>query len=486
MKVCVLQPDYSQSTLDYKNIDQPRDLSHLLPENQLDHIFLQKTIIYRQLKELKKQRYDIFVNLCEGYRDWDVSSIHDVTTALEELNLPYTGPTSTLYDLPKELMKYVAYCQGVGTPAFVIAESLADVDKACDDLKFPLFVRPTATGDSLLTDKQFYVTTKQELLSKAADIIANFDRVMIEEYVDGREFTVLVVANPDDARSPIVYRPIEFVFSEKESFKTYDLKIRQHHSGRYIPCSDNQLDLRLRDVAKELFLGFETTVGYARLDCRVNEKGEIFFLEINFPCSVFSPEGSEDAVDYILKFDDGGHGAFLQHIITEGIARYQRQQKKYKMWGSPICGYGIYAAKDLKTGEIVIQKEEKALKIVTRSYVQSHWSATEQEVFQRYAYPLSEEIFMLWDSNPTEWAPINHSCDPNTAFQGLNIYAIRDIAVGEELTFDYSTMYNENMLEFQCQCHSPKCRKIIRGVPLNSVTLHEQKLNKSNLLDNIS
>jgi hypothetical protein len=135
----------------------------------------------------------------------------------------------------------------------------------------------------------------------------------------------------------------------------------------------------------------------------------------------------------------------------------------------------------LKAGEIVLQKEEKALKIVTRSYVQSHWSATEQEVFQRYAYPLSEEIFMLWDSNPTQWAPINHSCDPNTAFQGLNIYAIRDIAVGEELTFDYSTMYSENMLEFPCQCQSPKCRKIIRGTPLNSITMREQKLNISKL-----
>lgn len=480
MKVCVLQPDYSQSTLDYKNYEQPRDLSHLLSENQLDHIFLKKTIIYRQLKELKKQGYDIFVNLCEGYRDWDVPSIHDVTAVLEELNLPYTGPTSTLYDLTKELIKYVAYCQGVRTPAFVVAKTLADVENACDDLKFPLFVKPAATGDSLLTDKQSYVTTKQELLSKAADIIANFDQALIEEYVDGQEFTVLVAANPDDARSPIVYKPIEFVFDESERFKTYDLKVQQHYSGRYIPCSDKQLDLGLRAVAKEIFLGFEM-VGYARVDCRVNQKEEIFFLEINFPCSVFSPKGSETAVDYILKFDDGGQSGFLKHIITEGIARYQRRQKKYKMWGSPICGYGIYAAKDLKAGEIVLQKEEKALKIVTRSYVQSHWSATEQEVFQRYAYPLSEEIFMLWDSNPTEWAPINHSCNPNTAFQGLNIYAIRDIAMGEELAFDYSTMYSENMLEFQCQCQSPKCRGIIRGTPLNSITMREQKLNISKL-----
>jgi len=40
MKICVLQPDYSTSTVDYKNYDPPRDLSRLLPGHEVDHIFL--------------------------------------------------------------------------------------------------------------------------------------------------------------------------------------------------------------------------------------------------------------------------------------------------------------------------------------------------------------------------------------------------------------------------------------------------------------
>lgn len=44
MKVCVLQPDYSQSAVeeDYKKCEPPRNLSHLLPKDQVDHIFLKK------------------------------------------------------------------------------------------------------------------------------------------------------------------------------------------------------------------------------------------------------------------------------------------------------------------------------------------------------------------------------------------------------------------------------------------------------------
>ncbi|BAY10248.1 SET domain-containing protein-lysine N-methyltransferase [Calothrix sp. NIES-2098] len=476
MKVCVLQPDYSQSTVeaDYKNCEPPRNLSHLLPQYQVDHVFLNKATTYRQLKELKKQGYDIFVNLCTGCLDWDVPSI-DVIVALEQLNLPYTGPTFDLYDPGKELMKYVAYIAGVRTPAFVKAETLADVERACQNLQFPLFVKPAASSDSLGIDHQSYVTTKEALQSKVTELIANFGQVLIDEYIPGREFTVLVAANPEDRHSPITYKSLEFVFPEGEQFKTYDLKVRQHHPKRNIPCSDSELDLRLRDAAKKIFLAFNG-VGYARFDFRVNEQKEIFFLEVNFNPSIFFEGGAEASADYILKYDEVGASSFLKHIMAEGITRYQRRQKKFKVCGNAISGYGIYAVTDLKAGEIIFQGEEYPKRIVTRDYVQSHWSASEQEEFRQYAVPLSEEVFMFWDENPANWIPQNHSCEPNIGYRGLNIYALKDIAVGEELTVDYATIKNEDFPEFQCQCGSPKCRGIISGTPVNSVTQRQKKL----------
>lgn len=443
MKVCVLQPDYSQSQLDFKNYDPPRNLSRLLPEDQVDHVFLNKATTYRQLRELKKQGYDIFVNLCDSYLDWDVPSI-DVTIALEQLNLPYTGPTPTLYEPGKELMKYIAHSQAINTPAFVFAETVAEVEEASLQLKFPLFVKPATVGDSLGIDYRSYVTTKEELLSKATEIITDYDKALIEEYVDGREFTVLLAANPSDARSPIVYKPIEFAFPPGERFKTFDLKIKQRHPESNIPCSDPKLDLQLREAAKQIFLGFNG-VGYARLDFRVDEKGDIFFLEINFICAAFFPEGLEGSADYILKLDGVGQSGFLKHIITEGIARYQRNQKKYKLRRNSASSYGLYATANLKSGEIVLQGEERTHRVVTHSYIQSHWSTAEQEVFQRYAYPLNKEAFILWDSNSVELITIRRSCNPNIAFQGLNIVATRNVATGEELTLEYLKLENDKV-----------------------------------------
>ena len=55
LKVCVLQPDYSTSTVDYQNYDPHRDISHLVPEAKVDHVNLNKLTTYKQLKELKKK-----------------------------------------------------------------------------------------------------------------------------------------------------------------------------------------------------------------------------------------------------------------------------------------------------------------------------------------------------------------------------------------------------------------------------------------------
>jgi hypothetical protein len=125
MRVCVLQPDYSTTAVDYQYYDPPRDLSALLPGAQVDHVSLNKLTTYKQLKALQHAGYDVFVNLCEGYLEWEVPSI-DVIYTLELLGMPFTGPTTLLYDPPKELMKYVAYCEGVPTPAYVLLEAGAD------------------------------------------------------------------------------------------------------------------------------------------------------------------------------------------------------------------------------------------------------------------------------------------------------------------------------------------------------------------------
>ena len=222
MKVCVLQADYSTTGVDYKNYDPPRNLCSLLPESECDHVFLNKLTTYRQLKELKKKNYDVFINLCEGYLEWEVPSI-DVIHAFELLDLPHTGPTAKLYDPTKELMKYVAHCEGVKTPGYFIIDQPNDIEKAEKFLSYPMFIKPAKAGDSLGIDENSVLYSKQDLLKKVVEIYNEYGPLLVEEYIDGREFTVLVAANPD-GKSCRVFKPVEYVFPEGKSFKTYSLK----------------------------------------------------------------------------------------------------------------------------------------------------------------------------------------------------------------------------------------------------------------------
>ena len=462
MKICVLQPDYSTTGVDYQYYDPQRKLAHLLPDDEVVNASLNKLTTYKQLQKLSKQGFDVFVNLCEGYLEWEVPSI-DVIHSLELLNLPYTGPTPTLYDPPKTLMKYVAYCEGVRTPHHFVVQHVDDWKQFEEKISFPLFIKPSKAGDSLGVHHDSKVDDLNAAIQKTTELLKEFPELLVEEYIEGREFTVLVAANPD-GKTCRTFKPIEYIFPEGFAFKTYALKTSELHPGANIPCDDPVLEAELRNIAEKIFKGFGGK-GYARLDLRVKPDGSIYFLEINFTCSVFYADGYEGSADFILKYDGIGQSGFLQHIIEEGIARHQRKQKAYVMRGDAISGFGIYANRPISMGEVLYHGEGRPHRIVTREFIDQQWDDLEKKKFRQYAWPLGGNVYAIWDEAPDEWSPQNHSCNANTSMQGLNMIASRDIKAGEELTLDYAVFLDNTMESFACSCGSPNCQGTISGQP---------------------
>lgn len=71
----------------------------------------------------------------------------------------------------------------------------------------------------------------------------------------------------------------------------------------------------------------------------------------------------------------------------------------------------------------------------------------------------------------------NHSCDPNLwLVDSVTLTARRDIARGEEVTFDYATFYDidELVISDACQCGSPLCRKVVTGADWRLPALQER------------
>ena len=474
MKICVLQPDYSTSTVDYRHYDPPRDLAALAPGHLVHHEALHKLTVHKQLARLAQDDFDIYVNLCEGYLEWDVPSI-DVIHALERLGLPYTGPSALLYDPSKPLMKYVAHAAGVATPRHVVVTPHDDAEAAVvrARLSYPLFVKPAHAGDSLGVDDGARVTDAATLQAQVVKIQAEYPQLLIEEYIAGREFTVLVAGDAAGDGRGTALEPIEYRFPAGREYKSYALKTSELHADANVRVEDPALRTALMRAAEAVFRGFDGT-GYARRDFRLDAAGTLYFLEVNFSCSVFYTDGWQGSADHILALDGLGQAGFLMRIIAEGRARHARKQKAYALRGDSIAGYGIVATRDLAPGAIVFCGEGRPQRVVTRRHVEETWTAEDRVMFDRYAYPLSEEVFVLWDRDPSEWAPQNHSCDPNTRFDGLDVVAVRAIRAGDELTLDYAQFLDASAEVFECRCGASTCRGRVAGVVGNSVTVRER------------
>jgi len=68
----------------------------------------------------------------------------------------------------------------------------------------------------------------------------------------------------------------------------------------------------------------------------------------------------------------------------------------------------------------------------------------------------------LQPSEPADY--VNHSCQPNAGLSGqIVLLALRDIAAGEEVCYDYATSDSCPYHEFECACGSPQCRGWVTG-----------------------
>src|SRR5512142_2147146 len=312
MYICVL------SSLPEEN-DPPYDPSPHLEGRKWRHHVVQNTDIEEQIRSLMDDGVDVFINLCDGTPDELVSGIKLVKT-MEKLGAAFTGADSTCFDPTRQEMKRVAARVGVPTPASTFVKSIADVERAGRTLRFPMLVKPPHGYASYGIRKESRVTNVEELKEQAAITMKNDGRALIEEFIEGREFTCLAAENPDDPAHPLTFQPVEFIFPEGESFKHYNMKWVEYDKMRVAVLDNAEYDRRVRDYTLRVFQAFGAS-GYARCDFRMGKDGEIYMLEINPNCGVFYPPTDPGSADFSLINDPIGYQGFLDLIIGSGLKR---------------------------------------------------------------------------------------------------------------------------------------------------------------------
>ncbi len=234
---------------------------------------------------VRKGRPDVVFNLYEGVAGQGQSEAY-AAGVLEWLKLPYTGcPFETLVlTRDKPLAKRLLVQAGLPTPRFRVVDRLPF---SVDQLDWPVMVKLAGEHASVGLDQGSVVTNEPQLTERVELLLRRYGPpVLIEQYVEGREFNVTVVTNPELRVLPIS----EMVFSSQGADRwpivTYEAKwltgsAEDLATTPHCPADlESSLAGRLSELATEAFLLFGCR-DYARIDFRVDPDGNPSILEVN-------------------------------------------------------------------------------------------------------------------------------------------------------------------------------------------------------------
>ena len=191
-----------------------------------------KTIVQEIAHEREKGIYfPVVLNLCDGDEINGAPGV-SVIKALDAKQLVYTGADDYFYEITtsKIPMKEAFDTAGVATPKWEsIRSNDVNVHEVIENLGSPIIVKPAVSGGSLGVGVKNVVETPSELKVQLAKMFEGYrgwnlasDGILAEAFIEGPEYTVMIVGSHTHPEYAKIYPPIERVFHaslpEKEKF----------------------------------------------------------------------------------------------------------------------------------------------------------------------------------------------------------------------------------------------------------------------------
>src|SRR5919108_291374 len=189
-------PDADASELGV--LDQVAGIDDFLRDAGHDTTVLAIRDVASLVRLLEADRPDLIFNVCEALRGDDTLTMA-VAGLFDLCGIPYTGSSALTLGLAldKSITKALFRAHGVPTPAYELLEP----NTPCDlELRYPLIVKPVRADASNGITAGSVVGDAGEVARRAAFIWRTFEQpALVEEYIDGREFNVaLLAASPTE------------------------------------------------------------------------------------------------------------------------------------------------------------------------------------------------------------------------------------------------------------------------------------------------
>ncbi|HXT14550.1 MAG TPA: ATP-grasp domain-containing protein [Gemmatimonadaceae bacterium] len=278
---------------------------------------------------LRRERPELVINIAESFGGKSALE-SNVAALLNLLGLRYTGssPAGLLLAGDKTLTKKVLRFHGIQTPEFATLYRGA-VDWA-GNLSFPVIVKPPQEDASLGITSASVVREIKDLFARIDELQSEYQQpVLVEQFIDGREFYVGVLGNVSAEALPVIELDFSGFPADKPRIASWEAKWGDDGEGSGAEYAgtrsifpkglDAELEARMQTVAVEAFHALRLR-DYARIDLRVAASGEIYVIEVNPNCYLErESEFSRAARQHGLAYD-----GLIGRIVELAAARYAR------------------------------------------------------------------------------------------------------------------------------------------------------------------
>ena len=252
-------------------------------------------LAYDPKKSLKLDaKYDVIFNLCDGLENDNNFVEFKVLKDIEKTKIPFTGNSLKTIQLcnDKRNIKKTLVKNNIPTANFQVFKS--SDEKLRSDMKFPLIVKPVCADAAVGIYVDSVVKTEKDLKKKIDRVLVQHDQpaALVEEYIDGRDLIIPVIGR----EKLHVLDPTELKylrsFKNKPKILSYAAK---WHKGK--PAYKDSITLiknvdkrfskellkKLKSIAAAVYKAVGCS-GYATVDARVDQDGNVFVIEINPNC----------------------------------------------------------------------------------------------------------------------------------------------------------------------------------------------------------
>lgn len=278
---------------------------------------------------LKREAPDLVFNIAESFGGKSALE-SNVAALLNLLDLRYTGssPAGLLLAGDKSLTKKVLLAHGIRTPqAATVYRGALDLG---GDLSFPVIVKPPQEDASLGISSASVVRGITDLLARIDALQTEYQQpVLVEQFIEGREFYVGVLGNANAEALPVIEMDFSGFPADKPKIASWEAKWGEDGEGSGAEYAgtrsifpeglDEELEARMKQVALDAFHALRLR-DYGRIDMRVSPSGEIYVIEVNPNCylereSEFARAALRGGIEY---------PAMIRRIMELSLARYAR------------------------------------------------------------------------------------------------------------------------------------------------------------------